>query len=109
LHLEKSSLKNPYVRTTAERLALCPCGTLAGAERDHAALTELGTIPALFAGTGLCVVYPSFRVHVADCRHGDVRSWAVLGGVFLVYGLEEEIVTSPRAYANGNLTFRKIS
>ncbi|HEU0292935.1 MAG TPA: hypothetical protein VFR47_09380 [Anaerolineales bacterium] len=25
--------------------------------RDHAALTELGTIPALFAGTGLSVVY----------------------------------------------------
>ncbi|HEU0292928.1 MAG TPA: hypothetical protein VFR47_09345 [Anaerolineales bacterium] len=57
------------------------------AGREDAAWTELGTIPAFFAGTGLCVVYSSFRVHVVDCRHGDVRSGAVLGGVANQVGL----------------------
>ncbi|HEU0292938.1 MAG TPA: hypothetical protein VFR47_09395 [Anaerolineales bacterium] len=76
------------------------------------ALTELGTIPA-FACPGCWVPgLPGLAcesctpvLHVVDCRHSDVRSGAGLGGVFfskllfLVYGLEEGIVTSPRSYA----------
>jgi hypothetical protein len=53
-----------------------------GTGRDHAALTELGTIPALFAGTALGVVYPCFR---------GTLCWAeILGG--MTYGA---IVGSP--------------
>ena len=58
-----------------------------------AALTELGTIPALIAGTDLSVVYslfggciiPVIARDVEDCRHSDARSGALLGALVLPY------------------------